>query len=159
MAEVPPELRARIVELRGQGLSLRQIGTEIGKSHQYVRDVLNDSGLDTSVGTSLAVEKVLSERDRRIIDLYTREKDPMSIRAISSDTGVAFNTVLKVLHDNGVEMRPTQGRRADQPRQRSAVSYYPDDATMEWLDQYAGEADMSLSQVVDMCVQRFRQGN
>lgn len=55
----------------------------------------------------------LTEKEKkRIVQLYTRKRDPLSVRAIAEETGRSFGAVHRVLASTeGVQMRGQGGTR------------------------------------------------
>jgi transposase len=63
--------------------------------------------------TARTAPKPLTEKERkRIVQLYTRRREPLSVRAISEEVGRSFGAVHRVLASaEGVEMRGQGGTR------------------------------------------------
>lgn len=145
----PNSVGSRISSLWEDGKSLREIGLEIGKSHAYVRNVLQQQGKDTSVRRT----KDTLERDEAIVVAYTNPEEP-TIQEVAALFGLSYNTVQGVLSRAGV----TRGRgrpASEEPvRYRQVVSYRPDSGTLEKLQAVAELDRISLGEVVDRQVQR-----
>lgn len=153
--DVSPEIREeRIITLWSEGLSLREIGLKIGKSHAYVRSVLRGQGIDTSSRRG----KDTSERDRRIVEVYTNSDEP-TIQEVAEDFGLSYNTVQGILSSAGVTRQRGRPASEDPKRNRQVISYRPDGDTLQRIKAVAEMDRISLDEVVHRQVLRaIREG-
>jgi hypothetical protein len=142
---------AQVIALWNEGKSLRDIGTAVGKSHAFAREVLRQQGIDTSVKRP----RDTSSRDGRVVELYTAPERP-DVQQVSNATGLAYNTVRAILGRAGVLRDRGPESSPEAKRNRPAIPYRPSDETRAWLEEYAREAAISLDETIDEAVQSFR---
>jgi transposase-like protein len=120
-----------LVRLYESGLTLKQVGEEVGMSHSGVQKRLKDAGVDTRRKKSV----VAPELEERIRDMYRQGKSRADIAA---ETGAGYRTVQRTLAG---EPKPTAAR---------AVKGWPDHRVEEAGRLYGnGRTITEVAQLLD----------
>lgn len=143
------EDKLKAIELYTSGLTTYEVGAEVGYSHQTIINHLRNSGCKLR-------ERNLKKNSLLVDNVIRLYKKYGSASRVADEVGLCGNTVLRILHDNNIEIKWT---KLSDGKEEKAIELYKDRYTSSEIAEYL---EISSSSVLNILkrngITRVRRG-